>query len=217
MRTAVESSQMSDALQAAVMEALGITRISSFHNVPHLCQCLIVAFSDFVRRGEEALTPLGDDPHLPTQTYLAVWQGLHDAPPESHDTDEDTTEELPPGAMIAAAGHPGLLSDVPRKRRSGAPGANVRCCLVSQPEYTRARSCTCTTVHSPRCHCTRQKYVSSTAVRGASIALTAAITTQALLQNVHRHAGRAQLDAQGAPLAARLHARARRRHACHAS
>ena len=118
---ATEQSQMhltaSRGVQAAVMEVLGLDDNAPYMDVSAICQGLIKSFAAFIHshRGH----PLGTMPLHGPDVYLRVWnqiQALGDKP-----LDESELCGFTPGTT-----HPGLISDVPRKRRTGALVCQVR-------------------------------------------------------------------------------------------
>jgi hypothetical protein len=113
-------------MQAAVMEALGLGDNAPYLDVSQLCQGLVKAFAHFVQtRRTHSLA--GMPKHGP-ELYLRVWNQIHtlgDKPLH----DRGVFDSL--GEMA----HPGLISAVPRKRRTGAPSLNVRTALLGVLQF----------------------------------------------------------------------------------
>lgn len=109
-------------VQAAVMEMLGLPEDAENRDATMLCQSLVHAFSAFAkqrRMQQQPPAPL----HVP-QLYLRVWTYMQAPPMLGHN---DLAGNLAAYAgPLADARHPGLVTDVPRKRRSGATGIDVR-------------------------------------------------------------------------------------------
>jgi hypothetical protein len=103
------------------MEALGISENAPFQDVVLLCQGLMQAFSRFVK--SRHTYPLLHKPKHVPQVYLRIWNQMQTLTDQPYQPQADLTAF---NGEVTEPAHPGLISEVPRKRRTGVPGGNVR-------------------------------------------------------------------------------------------
>ena len=105
-------------VQAAVMEALGLGDSANLLPPEQLSRGLIQAFANFVQ--SRGIHPLKTQPKHTPQLYLQIWSCIQDMGEAGFM--DGAAEPL----EYAGPMHPGLVSAVPRKRRSGAAHCQVR-------------------------------------------------------------------------------------------
>jgi hypothetical protein len=109
-------------LQAAVMEALGLGDSASLLHPEQLAQGLIRAFAQYVQT--QRIHPCKTSPNHGPELYLQIWTCIEDLGEKGYPED---FEEVQYGNGL----HPGLVDQVPRKRRSGASNCLQVCTTLS--------------------------------------------------------------------------------------
>jgi hypothetical protein len=104
-------------LQASVMEALGLSDSASLLHPEQLAQGLIRAFAQYVQT--KRIHPCKSAPKHGPDLYLQIWTCIEEFGEKGF---PDAFETVQYGGV-----HPGLVNQVPRKRRSGAANCQEVC------------------------------------------------------------------------------------------
>ena len=112
------------ALQAAVMEKLGLSRSAAIQDVAQTCSELVHAFAQFAQSMH--VCTLGASPQHPPSLYMAIWQHFDAPPAERSEQDDDA---ISPRREDFDGG---IASRVRSKRAK--PAKRVRCLCIFNSE-----------------------------------------------------------------------------------